>query len=319
MRQLYIYHDNVIYEPAVAEKVKWQTERKNSPGRLEFKAAADERMLSVSEGDVVTFSEDGEHLFYGYIFKFSRDRDNMISVTAYDQLRYFKNKDTYVYENKRADEVLRMLCDDFKLKQGTIESTGYKIPSRIESNSTLFDIIGNALDLTLQNKKILYVLYDDYGKITLKRLSSMQTGVIIDSETAENFSYSSGIDKDTYNRIKLSYDNSDSGQREIYAASDGGNISKWGVLQYYGTVDKNENGKEKAKALLSLYNAKTKTLSVKNALGVNKVRAGSIVYVQLDLGDMKINGGMVVEKCSHEYGADSHFMTLELRGGEINA
>ena len=67
MRQLYIFHDNVIYEPAVAEKVKWQTERKNSPGRLEFKALADERMLSVSEGDLVTFSEDGEHLFYGYV------------------------------------------------------------------------------------------------------------------------------------------------------------------------------------------------------------------------------------------------------------
>ncbi len=78
-----------------------------------------------------------------------------------------------------------------KLNVGTIEDTGYIIASRVEDNKTLFDIIQNALDLTLQNRKKLYVLYDDFGKLTLKNVESMKLNLMIDDETAENYSYTS--------------------------------------------------------------------------------------------------------------------------------
>ena len=65
-----------------------------------------------------------------------------------------------------------MISEDFEMQCGEIEDTGFKIPSRIEENTTLFDMIQNALDLTLENKKEMYVLYDDFGKITLKNISS---------------------------------------------------------------------------------------------------------------------------------------------------
>ena len=36
----------------------------------------------------------------------------MIDITAYDQLRYFKNKDIVTYENLTASDVLRLkICD----------------------------------------------------------------------------------------------------------------------------------------------------------------------------------------------------------------
>ena len=57
---------------------------------------------------------------------------------------------------KRADEVVKMIADDFLLKTGTLENTGYRI-SRTEDNETLFDIIQNALDITVMNTKELYV------------------------------------------------------------------------------------------------------------------------------------------------------------------
>ncbi len=316
--ELLIQHGNKIFAPAVEEGITWSTERKNAPGTLSFAVIKDD-ILDIAEGDAARLRVDGKNVFYGFIFKKSCDKEKKIKITAYDQLRYLKNKDTYVYTNKTASEVVKMIAADFKLNVGVIEDTGFKIASRVESNSSLFDIIGNALDLTLQNKKRMYVLYDDFGKLTLKGLGSMRTDIIIDEETGENFDYTSSIDDNTYNRVKLTFDNEDTGKREVYIAQSGENINRWGILQYYDTLKEGENGQAKADALLNLYNAKSRSLSITNAFGDVRVRAGSMVAVMLDLGDVKLQNLMLVEKCKHEFKESQHFMDLTLRGGEFNA
>ena len=138
-------------------------------------------------------------------------------------------------------------------------------------------------------------------------------------ETGENFDYTSSIDDKTYNKIKLIYDNDETGTREVYIAQDSNNINKWGVLQYFDTLQKGENGKAKVDALLSLYNNKTRNLTIKNALGDIRVRAGSMVVVMLYFGDITVKNLMLVEKCKHEFNEGQHFMNLTLRGGEFIA
>lgn len=321
--ELLIQHKKKLFIPVVEEGITWSTERTGCPGELQFKVVKD-KTLKITEGDAVRLKVNGRKIFYGFIFKMQRDKEQIITVTAYDQLRYLKNKDTYVYENITAGDLIKMIASDFKLKIGSIENTKYKIPSRVESNTTLFDMIGNALDLTLQNKKKMYVMYDNFGKITLKKLGDMKVGnknkyLLIDEETGENFDYTSSIDDNTYNKIKLTYDNNKTGKREVYIAQDSKNMNSWGVLQYYDTLQEGENGKAKADALLSLYNQKTRNLSIKNVCGDTRVRAGSLVIVQLNIGDMKINNWMLVEKCKHEFKESQHLMTLTLRGGEFVA
>ena len=318
MIELLIQHGNKVFIPAVQEGITWSTERKGCPGELQFKVIKDD-VLDIEEGDAVRLKVDGANVFYGFIFKKKRDKDGIISVTAYDQLRYLKNKDTYVYENKTASELIKMIATDFNLQVGSLEDTKYKIASRIESNTSLFDMIQNALDLTLQNQGRTYVMYDDFGKITLKGLESMQLNLLIDEETGENFDYTSSIDDKTYNKVKLTYDNEETGTREVYISQDSNNINQWGVLQHYDTLQKGENGKAKADALLSIYNKKTKTLSIKNAFGDVRVRAGSMIVVMLNLGDMKLQNLMLVEKCKHEFKNDEHFMTLHVIGGDFIA
>lgn len=305
------------------EDARWTTYRSGSPGRLVFKILCDKR-LGFSEGSAVLMYKDSVSLFYGFVFTQKRDKDGIIEVTAYDQLRYLKNKDTYVYENKTASELLKMIASDFELQTGTIEDTGFKIASRVEENTTLFDMLENALDLTLQNTGKMFVLYDDFGKLSLKNISSMfvkkENGyLLIDEESGENFEYSSSIDSDTCNKVKLTYDNKDTGKREVYTAEDGGNINSWGILQYYDTLKEGENGQAKAEALLKLYNAKKRKLRITNAFGDCGVRAGSMIAVRLDLGDMKVNSFMLAEKVTHKFKLDQHFMDLTLRGGEFNA
>ena len=313
--ELLIQHDNKIYVPVVQEDIIWSTERKGTPGMLEFKIICD-LDFNVSEGDAVRFRVNNCNIFYGFIFKLEHDKNRIISITAYDQLRYLKNKDTYVYENKTASELIKMIADDFKLQCGNIDDTNFKIESRIESNISLFDIIQNALDITLQNKKQLYVLYDDFGKLTLKSLDNTRVNFLINENSAENYNYSSSIDSETYNKVKLTYDNEKTGLRDVYIAKDSHNINKWGVLQYFEVLNDNINGKSKADALLKLYNTKTQNLTVKNILGDNHIRAGSIIVVFMDLGSIKVKNMMLVEKCKHKYRESEHLMDLTLRGGE---
>ncbi len=316
--ELLIQHGKQVYIPAVQEGIVWTTERKGAPGQLEFKVVKD-NLLEITEGDAIRLKVNDTNIFYGFIFKLKRNKENLLTVTAYDQLRYLKNKDTYVYENKTAGEVIEMIASDFQMQTGYLEDTGFKIASRIEANISLFDIIQNALDLTLQNKSYMYVMYDDFGKITLKGIDNMRLNLLIDEETGENFDYTSSIDDNTYNRIKLTYDNEDTSVREVYIAQDSKNMNNWGVLQYFDTLKKGENGQAKADALLSLYNKKTRNLSIKNAFGDTRVRAGMTVVAILDLGDIKLQNLMLVEKCKHEFKESEHFMTLTLRGGEFIA
>lgn len=316
--ELLIQHNNQLYAPAVQEGITWSTERQGAPGQLNFKVIMDS-IIDFTEGDPVRLRVDGKNVFYGFVFKKKRDKEQIIDVTAYDQLRYLKNKDTYVYENKTASEFIQMLANDFNLHIGTIENTGYKIASRVEENTTLFDMIQNALDLTLQNRSMLYVMYDNFGEITLKSLDSMKLNLLIDEETGENYDYESSIDGETYNKVKLIYDNDKAKTREVYIAQSGENINKWGVLQYFDTLQEGENGQAKADALLSLYNTKTRMLSIKNAFGDVRVRAGSLLPVILDLGDVKVQNYMLVEKCKHTFNESEHFMELTLKGGEFIA
>lgn len=314
--EIFVQNGPMVYQPAIEGDITWATERKGSPGKLVFTAVQDS-ILNIQEGNAVQFNKDGQEVFYGYIFKKSFGKDRMISITCYDQLRYFKNKDTYVYAGKTCDQVVRMMCGDFGLRVGNIENTGYVIPKRLESNKTLFDIVQNALDVTLTNTKRLFVLYDEYGQIMLKNIASMKVPILIDEETGLDFDYTSSIDSQTYNQIKLVYENKETGMRDIYMTKDTEHINEWGVLQYFESLQEGENGTAKAEALLQLYNRKTRNLTVKDAFGDLRIRAGASPMVRLNLGDVALSNFMVCDKVTHKFKANEHTMDLTLIGGDF--
>ncbi|MFL8570574.1 NlpC/P60 family protein [Clostridioides difficile] len=315
--RLVIAHWEDFYEPVVLDGITWEIERRGTPSKLEFTIVMDD-ILQFCEGNSVRLYYKGIGIFYGYIFQKKRDKENHIKIVAYDQLRYFKNKDTYVYSNKTASELVKMLAKDFNLKYNVIEDTKYKL-SRVEENKTLFDMILTALDDTLREKKEMYTLYDDFGRITLKNVASMKLDTVMNNDVIEDFDYNSSIDSDTYTKIKLVRDNEESGKRDVYIAQDSTHMRSWGILQMFETVDKNMSEaeiKQKCDILLKLYNKKTKSLSLKNVLGDIRVRAGCLVPVFLDLGDIDLQNYMLVEKVKHTFENNSHFMDLTLVDGD---
>ncbi|MFJ7971327.1 hydrolase [Psychrobacillus sp. NPDC096389] len=318
MIELILQNGSKLMQPTVEEGIIWETSRKGVPGKLTFKVLQDDS-LEFEEGNAVSFKKDGKNIFFGFVFTKKHDKNGLINVTAYDQLRYFKNKDTYVYTNKTASEFIKMVAHDFRLNTGTIEDTGFKIASRVEDNKTLFDMFQNALDLTLENKKKMFILYDNFGKLTLRDIEKMKLDILLDEETGENFDYTSSIDSNTYNKIKLSYENEKKGKREIYIAQDGNHMNQWGVLQFFDTIKEKTNGKAKADALLALYNRKTRNLSMKKAFGNIYVRGGNMLVVRLNLDDIKVMNYMIVENVKHTFKESEHFMDLTLIGGDFVA
>lgn len=314
--ELIIQHGSTIMYPPTVEGVSIEWERQGQPGKLKFDVVKTDG-LSFQEGDACRFSVDGTVMFYGFVFEKSRkgSSPNVISVTAYDQLYYLKNKDTYVYEGKSAADVIRMIAEDFQLKTGSLASTGYTIASRVEDNQTLFDIIQNALDLTLDATGNMFVLYDDAGKLTLKTLNDMKLNMLVSEETAGEYTYTSSIANKTYDKIKLIYENKDTGKREIYIAQDSSHIKDWGVLQYSDKLNSNANAKALADALLKLYDTKTRSLKLSNVLGDKRVRAGSLLVVMLSLGDINLSQYLMVEQVKHSFNNEQHLMELRLRGG----
>lgn len=316
--ELIIQNGSSIQMPALEEPITWETTRAGAPGKLNFTVVKDPT-LNFQEGNPVSFKKEGKNVFYGFAFTKKRNKGPTIEVTAYDQLRYFKNKDTYIIENETASDFHKRLIADFQLRAGTIEDTKYVIPSRVEDNKTLFDMSQNTLDLTLTNNKEMFVLYDDFGKLTLKNLSSMKVDFLVDDETGEDFDYTSSIDSRTSNKIKLAYDNTQTGKREIYIAKDSNNINNWGVLQYFEKIEEQTNGQVKADALLALYNRKTRQLKLKNIVGDVRVRGGSLIVVNLNLGDINVKNYMMVENAKHTFKHGEHFMDLTVRGGDFIA
>lgn len=309
-----IYNGNKIYFPVVMEGITWETDRRGgSPGKLTF-TIMNAKILDFEEGNIVTMKFGKYKVFKGFIFTIKFNSNGTLGITAYDQIRYLKNKNTMKYENKTASEVIKIIAAQFRLNLGTIEDTEWVIPHRIEDDTELIQIIYNALDNSMMRISKIYVLYDDFGELTLKNIESMKLPLLYDNETVEDFDYERSIDKNTYNQIKITYDNEDTGEREVYMTQDSTNINKWGVLQFCDKVNNNVNGRFAAEKALKWFNKKTSVLTAKNALGDIRVRAGSSIKVKFDIPETPIRKLMVVDKVKHTFNNGEHLMDLSLNG-----
>jgi hypothetical protein len=307
-----IQNGNTIYEPPIEEGVQIEWERSGTPGKLTFTTLKVEG-LSFAEGDQVCFYYNDNLVFVGYVFSKKRDKEHHIKVTCYDQLRYLKNKYTYVFEKKTATQIVSALCTDFGLQVGGMDNTAYVIPAIAEENKSALDIILGVLEETLLNTGNMFVLYDEGGKIRIRDVANMMSTTLIYEDSAENFDYSSSIDDETYNSVVLYY-KGDNNQIQVYTASSPSRVKQWGLLRYFEEIDTPAIAKNKATALLKLYSKKTRELKVSGAFGDISVRGGTLIPVKLYLGDVTANNFMLVEKVTHKFDNDNHTMDLTLEG-----
>lgn len=315
--ELIIINNGQVYSPPVIEPINFETQLKGSPSKLSFKVIKGAK-LNFQEGNQVFLKEDGNEVFSGIVFTKSRDKKHHIEVTAYDQTRYFKNKDTLLFENMTATEIIKRVSILAGVKVGNLIDTRYKIKSLVCQNKSYFDMIQDALDLTIRQTGVYYIMYDKYGLLTLDNIENLEFEEIFDENNIENFDYKSTIDDKTYNQIKLLYTSDEKGKTQVFFKQDKDSIKKWGTLQYFEEIDDNSIGETKANILLKLHNKKNRTLSFDTYKYIDGVRAGYRVGLYLNVGDIILQNKLLIKGCSVEYRESSIKTNLEVVGGLLN-
>lgn len=294
--------------------VEWTTTRTGSAGKLSFTLIKHGEIM-VHEGDQVRFVADGQNYFLGYVFKKEKKQEK-ITITCYDMLRYLKAKQSYSFKQKTLADIIRQIASEFDLTVGELADTGYVMPAKIYEENTLLDIITDCIRISTIKTGKSYVFFDAVGKLTLKEISAMQSNYQLSGDNlVMDYTYTTSIDN-SYNYIKLVRANQESGKGDAYVEQDGDKIKAWGKLQYYAIVNEENNAaqmKEQAKNLLRYYGQTGRTLKL-SVLGVEDIRAGSIVLVDIpDLGDISLKKKLLVDHCTHKWTAGSHTMELEMK------
>lgn len=300
----------------IASDISWATELSGQPGKCTFKYQ--DNNLDINEGSVVSLKVDAKGIFFGYVFKKTKNKDNQVSIVAYDQLRYLKNKDTYVFQGVTASQIFEKICKDSKLRYKITNASSFILMDRINDNKSLFEMIDWGITETMAYTSNWYMIRDDFGTLDFVNINSLKTNLFIGDESLlTSYDYESSIDEDTYNQVKLVKENTQTKKRDVYIVKDSSTIKEWGLLQYFESVNESLNEaqiKEKAEQLLKIKNRKTKKLKVE-CVGDLKVFAGCGIIVGIqDLEEgFTTNKYYMVTSCTHNFNNSHHTMSLDLQ------
>lgn len=302
--------DNKIYEISqLITEISYTDKLNDGCSKIEFSYL--NKDLVIKNGSTIRFKYNNTNIFFGYVFKVNRKGQTEISITAYDQLRYCKAKDTIIVSNMSLASLVKKMCSYFNLRAGSLNST-FVIPDSIQDDKTWLDIIYTAISDTLMATGKKYSLRDEFGYIALRDLEELKSNLILGDESlVYDFEYEQSIDDDFYNIIKLVSDNETTGKRDTYIVKDSSSINKYGALQYFEVLDKNYNSsqaKDMANNLLKLYNRELETLSL-SCIGDTSIRAGSSINVIMK--DLSINKRLIVKSATHKF-LPNHTMDLEV-------
>ena len=338
--QLYIYRPQMekMYQVVVAEPIVWTTEQSGSPSKLEFtviKYSGDDT-FGFQEGDTVIFIYKDIEVFRGRIFTKQRDKDHHIAVTAYDSLRYFKNEVSPralgLHQGMTTTEVLNWVCSTKTnaFTKGYFEDSKVNVVWNEVEPKTLFDIMSEIEFQTQMGDPncTVYTLYDDCGKLYYKSSDNMKLDLVIDESALENFSYTTSIDENTYNRVLLYWDDDEGSTTttkkttsetrnttgsQTFPAIDEQHIKDWGVLQLTKKIDSSvPNPQDHAKKLLEQHNKKSRDLTLQGCFGDVRARAGASVILYLYLGDIQAQHYAFITKARHTFENKFHTMDLDV-------
>uniref|UniRef100_UPI0006CF333F XkdQ/YqbQ family protein n=1 Tax=Clostridium sp. NkU-1 TaxID=1095009 RepID=UPI0006CF333F len=299
------------------KKITYTTNRNGSAGKLTF-TYLQEKPINLTEGAKVQFYVDGKEIFLGFVFVIEQDRWGVVSVTAYDQLRYLKAKASYSFVGKRLGEIIQQIATDMQLQAGGLEDTGYVIPTLTKENTECLDIIEYGLQVTQYNTGKIFVFYDDFGKLSLKEAKNMTSDILIgNGSILTDYSYKSDIDSDTYNQIKLVRPNKETGQEDTYIFKDSTTIKKWGLLQKYVKVDENLNEaqiNQQGNIMAAYYDRVLKTISVDGVDGAPNLRAGAMPTFKIkEIPELTGGYRLVLDKVQHTFSDGDHTMKIEAK------
>lgn len=298
--------------------IEYSDQLNNGCSKLQFRYIPNE-IIQITNGTKIWFEYEDSYIFSGRVFTIGCSKDGEVEVTAYDLLRYLKAKDAIVIYQDTIQTLIKRMCRYFKFPMGFVQNNNFVLQTGIAYDKTWLDIIYDAIIEIRTEQGKMFRLADEFGQITLRDLMDLRTKYVITNSNIRqpkeiyctDYSYETSIDHDTYNYVKLVSEDKASGKLCEIDVGDKENVKKYGLLQYFEKEDSTSNAskmKNKANALLKIYNSETENLSFQ-CLGNTEIRAGVSLEARID--GICENKMMIVRKATHKY-LPYHTMDLEV-------
>ncbi len=306
----------------VVQKVTWSG-RKNSPARsLELQLLDDPELgeenrpgIDVYSGNFLIFLENGEELFRGIVMKQTRTQERSITITAYDNAIYLSNnKGSFKYKKKTLTHVFLDVCKRFGISRGDAVGVKYKIPVLVDVNTSIYDILCNALSQTYKATGERFYILSKKGQLHLMKRSEQISKFVLETGAEGSpygnltqYSYSKDI-SGTRTRLKLI---SEKGKTNAEWA-DQALEEKIGMMQDIQIPDdslKKKKLKTMAVTMLEELKKPQESFNV-TAFGISTVYSGTAIYISIP--EIGIGRTFYVDADTHTWDGDYHTMKLTL-------
>lgn len=270
------------------------------------------QVIKFENGRELRIIHDSKEMFRGIIFSHEIDETGMTTLTVHDFNIYLvKNTVSVNYADKRADQMLSLLCRDFGLEVGTLDNTGYVLRKHTMRGKTIFQVVSEALIETQKQTGKRYRIRSTEGKVELYEVDSVLSDVFIfrDGANLMTASFSESIE-DIQTKVRLTGGDENN---PITVVKTSPLTDKYGVMQYYEHfTDIKAADKLNAKATGMLESLSRPKQSFRiSALGVSAVKSGTAVGIINEMTG--INGYFSVEADSHSFeGSGAYTMSLTL-------
>ncbi|MCK9453282.1 MAG: hypothetical protein M0Q90_16415 [Bacteroidales bacterium] len=306
--------DEAIDITDIVEELQISSSLDSQPGQASLTIVGDQNEYVM--GACIQVLDGDRGVFMGYVFTVSMSNEAKVRLTALDQCRYLKNQDTFVLEPMTVDALFKKICSEWKLNQGTVDSSSHTCKASIHEGKSIWDVVTQYCEETFVETGKLFIVRDNFGSLELRDVENLHTELLIDDVSVINqYNYEVSIDKNTYNQIKIGKDNKAKNERAWVVVKDSNTIKQWGVLQYHKKLSeetKDATLEKYAEKLLKTYNRFTQTLTL-NCLGDFALSAGSGIQIQLDaIKSTSENQNYIVKSCTHNIKNALHEMQLEL-------
>lgn len=306
----YTYIDITQY----VEQATWKGSKYGAPRSLDVDlTVASSQSFKPTDEDYLFLKINGKEYFRGKVFKYGFKNGKKVTMTAYDNMIYLtKNKDTYVFKNKTASQIISKICSDFSIPVGSIASTSYTIKNSVHDNESLYDIMMKVLDTTRKATGTSYYIYSQGGKIyVIKRSQATRLWEIDENSNLIDYDYSVSMEN-TYTKVKLESGQAKEKGSRVAIASNSDLMKKFGVLQYYENVGEDlKQSQLQARANQMMKNlGKVEKSFTLNALGIPDVISGGAVYVKIS--ELGIKKAYYIDEDTHVFKGNTHTMSLKL-------
>ena len=226
-----------------------------------------------------------------------------VTYSGYDDLNHLlRSNISKNFKNKTPEKITEIICNELKIKIGSIEKTDINIKSLLADGVSGYDIIMQAYTKAFNAKGKKYMPIMSGKKLyVIEKGSVIENFVLSDGINVTSSNYSESLDS-MINKVKIY----NSKGKLIDVVKTDNWISSYGVFQEIYAV---EDGVEPNSAAHSVLKGIDKTASIE-AIGNTNCISGYGIEIQDKLTGL--NGKFWIDSDAHTWQNGIHTMSLEL-------